>query len=261
MSKVKKYYWLLLVSFLFVIASSFYQKKIYNQNNSSFVKITFINNVKGNKIFLNDSVYVNPFGEKYNITKLRYYVTNVEMKNESSLFKEKNSYHLIDESRKESKTIKFSLPAGDYNQLQFLLGVDSLHNVSGAQTDDLDPAKDMFWTWNSGYVMAKMEGNSSDSKLVNNKFEFHIGGFSGPYNVLKEIRLSFPEKSIHFVAGKTYQIIINADIDAWWQNPHDIKIADHAIITSPGVNAKNISDNYANMFHIEKIIRQLSDSE
>ena len=52
------------------------------------------------------------------------------------------------------------MPAGNYNSLSFLLGVDSMHNVSGAQTGALDPANDMFWTWNSGYVMAKMEGAS-----------------------------------------------------------------------------------------------------
>ena len=156
--------------------------------------------------------------------------------------------------KQQSQVINVSIPAGDYTSLQFLLGVDSLHNVSGAQTDDLDPANDMFWTWNTGYVMAKMEGNSPESKLVNNKFEFHIGGFSGPYNVLKPVQLDFPEKILHLVAGKTYEININADINAWWQHPHDIKISEHAIITSPGKLAKDISDNYANMFHIEKII-------
>ncbi|HEX7458919.1 MAG TPA: MbnP family protein [Ginsengibacter sp.] len=253
MNKLPKYYWLLILVLL-GICSSFQQKKIFNQNISASVKIIFINNVKGNKIVLNDSLYANPFGEKYNITKLRYYVSNIELKKANNFFKEKNSYHLIDESEPGSKVINLSLPEGNYNQLQFLLGVDSLHNVSGAQTDDLDPAKDMFWTWNSGYVMAKMEGNSPASNQVNNKFEYHIGGFSGPNNVIKEIHLNFPGNTFHFAANKRYEIIINADIDAWWQNPHDIKISEHANITSPGENAKNISDNYANMFHIEKVI-------
>jgi hypothetical protein len=255
MNRLRKYYWLL-IPVLFAIFSSFHQKEIFNQDISASVKIIFINNVKENKIVLNDSTYTNPFGEKYIITKLRYYVTNVELHRTNNFFKEKNSYHLIDESKPESEILNFYLPEGDYKELQFLLGVDSLHNVSGAQTDDLDPTKDMFWTWNSGYVMAKIEGNSPDSKLVNNKFEYHIGGFSGPYNVLKKIHLSFPENSIHFIANKTYEIIINADINTWWQNPHDIKISEHAVITIPGENAKNMSDNYANMFHIEKIIAE-----
>jgi len=255
MNKSIKYYWVL-IFVLFVIFSSFQQKKFINQNIDASLKIIFINNVKRNKIVLNDSIYINPFGEKYIITKLRYYVTNIEFQKTNNFVKEKNSYHLIDESKKESRVINLSVSEGNYNQLHFLLGVDSLHNVSGAQTDDLDPAKDMFWTWNSGYVMVKMEGNSPDSKLVNNKFEFHIGGFSGPYNVLKEIHLNFLGNSIHFLANNKYQIIINADINTWWQNPHDIKISEHAVITTPGENAKNISDNYSNMFHIEKIIAE-----
>ena len=150
MRNVRKNYWVLMVLFLFAFFSSFQQKKIFNQSPSSAVKLTFINNVKGSKIVFNDSTYTNSFGEKYIITKLRYYVTNVSLQNGHNSIKEKNSYHLIDESKTESQVINFSIPAGDYTSLQFLLGVDSLHNVSGAQTDDLDPAKDMFWTWNTG---------------------------------------------------------------------------------------------------------------
>jgi hypothetical protein len=255
MSKASKYYCLLIPG-LFIVCSSLQQKEPFNQNKTASVKIIFINTIKGNKIVLNDSTYINPFEETYNITKLKYYVSNVELQNADNIFKEKNSYHLIDESNAESRIINLSLPGGHYYDLQFLLGVDSLHNVSGAQTDDLDPTKDMFWTWNSGYVMAKMEGASPDSKLVNNKFEYHIGGFSGQYNVLKKVQFNFPLTTAIFKAGKTYTFIINADINTWWHNPHDIKISEHAAITSPGVNAKNMSDNYANMFHIEKVITE-----
>lgn len=250
-----KSYCALIMLFLFAFSSSFLQKKTGDQNNAA-VKLTLVNTIKGNKIVFSDSGYTNSFGEKYFVTKLKYYVTNLSLQSVHNSIKEKNSYHLIDESIEESRIINLSIPAGDYTSLQFLLGVDSLHNVSGAQTDDLDPAKDMFWTWNTGYVMAKMEGNSPNSNAINNKFEFHIGGFSGPYNVLRQVQLNFPGKTFHFVGGKTYEIIINADINAWWQHPNDIRISEHAIITSPGKLAREISDNYANMFHIEKIISQ-----
>ncbi|MEO8762941.1 MAG: MbnP family protein [Ginsengibacter sp.] len=248
----RKNFWVLTVLLVFALSSSFKQKEISAQNLCT-VKLIFINTIKGSRVVFNDSSYTNPFGEKYSITKLRYYVTNVSLVNGYAGFKEENSYHLVDESRVESQTISFSIPAGDYNAVQFLLGVDSLHNVSGAQTDDLDPANDMFWTWNTGYVMAKLEGNSASSTAVNNKFEFHVGGFSGKYNVLKPVQLDFPGKTVHFIGGKTCEIVVNADINAWWQHPNDIKISEHPIITSPGQFAKLISDNYANMFRIEKI--------
>ena len=249
----RKKYWVLWVFLLATFFSSFQQKKIENQNSLSAIKLTFANNVNGRKIIFNDSTYTNSFGENFTITKLRYYVTSISLPGGSQNVKEKNSYHLIDESKAESQVIKFLIPEGDYGAIQFLLGVDSLHNVSGAQTDALDPANDMFWTWNTGYVMAKMEGHSSSSKQVNNKFEFHIGGFSGPFSVLQWVLLDFPGETHHFVAGKNYEITINADINNWWQHPHDIKISEHAIITSPGKFAKEISENYAKMFRIEKI--------
>ncbi len=251
-NKTIKFY---ILACLSLLISSFQQKNILQKSRTATVKITFVNNVKNYKMALHDSVYTNAFGEKYNITKFRYYVSNVYFKNGSGSFFEKNSFHLIDESVAESQSFSFSIPPGNYSSINFLLGVDSLHNVSGAQSGALDPAKDMFWTWNSGYVMAKLEGNSSSSALVNHKYEFHIGGFSGKYNVLKNIELNFPEnKSVHFDADKTTQVIVNADVDAWWQNPNDIKIAEHASITTPGKLALAASDNYAKMFHIEKII-------
>ncbi|MDQ6761478.1 MAG: hypothetical protein M3015_02490 [Bacteroidota bacterium] len=224
--------------------------------NESTVKITFVNTVNYSKIVLNDSIYTNPFNEKYTISKLRYYISNVSLKNASNTFRENNSYHLIDQSKDESQSFSFNVQEGKYNSLQFLLGVDSLHNVSGAQTDALDPANDMFWTWNSGYVMVKMEGNSPASTVVNNKYEFHIGGFSGQYNVLREVVFNLPSTTTVFKAHKTYTFMIDADINTCWQNIHDIKITDHPVITTPGINAKNISDNYANMFHLEKVIEE-----
>ncbi len=247
----------LLIS-IFSSAIFFSFNKVENNNAASTaaVKITFINTVRNSRIVLNDSLYTNMFREQYSISKLRYYVTNVSLTNTSKTESEKGSYHLIDESKDESQSFSFNVPAGTYQSLEFLLGVDSLHNVSGAQTGDLDPTKDMFWTWNSGYVMAKMEGNSLSSKLVNNKYEFHIGGYAGPFNVIKKIQLDFKNKSAELAAGKTAEIFIKADINTWWSGSNDIKIAEHANITSPGKFALSISDNYAKMFSIEKVISE-----
>src|ERR1022692_4969374 len=225
------YYWIA-IPLLFAPFCPFQATEMAYPAAPAFVKIIFHNNVKGDSLVLGDAAYVNPFGEKYTISKLRYYVSNVALLNGNHSYEEQNSYHLIDASKSESKVISLSVPAGEYQQLQFLLGVDSLHNVSGAQTDDLDPAKDMFWTWNSGYVMAKMEGQSPASNRVNHSFEFHIGGFSGPFNVLKEIHLNFPGNSGHLVAGKSYEIVIDADVNQWWEGSNAIRLSQNPVITT-----------------------------
>ena len=205
---------------------------------------------------LGDASYVNGFGEKYTISKFRYYVSHVALSDGSHQYGEKDTYYLIDAGLRQSKVITLPVTPGVYQSLQFLLGVDSLHNVSGAQSDDLDPAKDMFWTWNSGYVMVKLEGQSPSSNRVNHSFEFHIGGFSGPFNVLKEIHLNLPETFRHLEAGKTYDIVIGADVNEWWQGASDVRLSQAPVITSPSANARKISDNYANMFRIIKVITE-----
>lgn len=223
--------------------------------NTGTVKITFVNTVKGKPVELNTGSYTNSFGETYSVSKFKYYISHVSLVTGKAVFFETESYHLVDESKPEDLHFSFPLQAGEYQSLYFVLGVDSLHNVSGAQTGALDPLNDMFWTWNTGYVMAKMEGKSPQSKLVNNKLEFHIGGFMGENNVLKNITLNFPPgKILNIQEGKTSEIIIEADIDTWWQQPNDIKITEHAVCSTPGPLAKKIADNYSKMFRIKDIL-------
>ena len=246
--------WLVLV-LLFCAHTSFKKASPRITGNTATIELLFKNTVKGENIVLYDSSYTNPFGEAFSINKFRYYISQISLNNLNPGSSPDESFYLIDEKIPESQKIIFKVPAGNYTSLSFLLGVDSLHNVSGAQSGALDPAKDMFWTWNTGYVMAKLEGQSPASTIVNRKYEYHIGGFSGKYNVLKKINLDFPEKKpVLIKAGSTTQLIIEADINTWWQHPNDIKIAERPAINSPGQFALAISDNYKKMFTIKEII-------
>ena len=67
---------------------------------------------------------------------------------------ESESYHLVDQSQPGSLSWSFEAEENPFTTLHFLLGVASARIVSGAQTGALDTLKDMFWTWNSGYIMA-----------------------------------------------------------------------------------------------------------
>lgn len=230
------------------------QKNITNETGT--MKITFVNKVNGNPMVLNTKAYTNPFNETFTITKFKYYISNVSLGGSgNTTVLEKNSYHLVDESVPASLTFSFDAGVTTYAHLVFMLGVDSIRNVSGAQTGALDPLNDMFWTWNSGYIMAKIEGDSPQSNVVGNKIEYHIGGFSGPNNVLKTINLSFPaDKQAIVKPGQTSEIIIEADLNTWWQTPNDIKIVDNPVSTFPGALSRKIADNYSKMFSIKDVI-------
>lgn len=239
---------------LLFITAGYSQQPVTDNGNIKFV---FINTVKGVSIVLNDSIYSNPFGENYSIKNLKYYISHITMAN-AARAAEKENYQLVDESKADSKTFSIFCKPGRYISVDFLLGVDSLHNVSGAQSGALDPMNGMFWTWNSGYIMAKFEGTSAVSFRVNNRFEYHIGGFTGINNVLKNISLPLTADHSPLIISpnKTVTIFIEADLDKWWRQPNDISITANPVCTTPGELAKKIADNYSKLFIIKNIVSQ-----
>ena len=243
----------IVISFAMLVGLNGCQKSI--EVNTGAVKLTFINKVKVNPLILNTQTYTNPFNETYTVSKFKYYISNISLRGIGASADEKDSYHLVDAALPASLSFYFESGLNTFSSVQFLLGVDSARNVSGAQTDALDPLNDMFWTWNSGYVMAKMEGASPQSNQVGRKIEYHIGGFKGANSVLKTISLPFPaNKLANIKLGKTCEIIIEADLDSWWHTPNNLTITSRPVCTTPGDAAKGIADNYSKMFTVTDVL-------
>ncbi len=211
--------------------NSFGQKKIV---------VRFENMVNGKKIVLNDIVYENAFGEKYTVSKLKYYVSNICLLTKGALEVDKTVY-LID-AAKENMIIKKD--SRKIVGISFLLGVDSALNCSGAQSGVLDPLNDMFWTWNNGYVMFKLEGKSTSSSADNIRIEQHIGGYKGEYKTMREIFLPIDEKYFF----KNNSITIQMNLNEYWNG---IKIAKMPVIATSGALAKKAADNFIGMFSIK----------
>jgi hypothetical protein len=204
------------------------------------VIIRFENIANGKKIIFNDSIYENAFGEKYTVSKLKYYVSNICLLTKGALEIDKTIY-LID-AVKENTIIKKD--GRKIVGISFLLGVDSALHCSGAQSGALDPLNDMFWTWNNGYVNFKLEGKSASSVADNNRIEQHIGGYKSEYKTMREIVLSINEK--YFL--KKNSITIQMNLDKYWNG---IKIAETPVISTSGVLAKKAADNFTKLFSIK----------
>ena len=131
------------------------------------LNVHFKNVVDDKDLRLNDSIsfYKNANGDDFKITTFKYYISNVSLiaKNGQSVAIP-DSYFLVNAA--DSTTLNqqiTNIPEGKYTGISFIIGVDSLRNFAGAQTGVLDPAKGMFWSWNSGYIFVKFEGQSSKS--------------------------------------------------------------------------------------------------
>ena len=51
----------------------------------------------------------------------------------------------------------------------------------------------MFWTWNSGYIYARLEGQSDSAKAPAHRFTWDIGGYKAAANAAREIVLAIPD--------------------------------------------------------------------
>lgn len=204
--------------------------------------------------------YQNFFRQSFTVKTFKFYVHGIEMINTDSgkVFRTgADKYYLVDFSDSTTTELKLAVLPYQYNRLGITIGVDSARNVSGAQTGALDPAKGMFWTWNTGYIMAKLEGTSPSSTAPGGVFEYHIGGFKEPDNVLRKPVLLFPfGQSLDLKPGKTSEITVTANLGAWFYNPHDIKFNENPVCTTPGLLAHQIADNYSKMFTVISVVNE-----
>lgn len=204
------------------------------------------NNVVGNQpLQLASTAYADPFGEPMTIYKFKYYVSHISVVTaDGKIHVLDNGCHLIDAADSSSQVISFSAPALPVRAIHFLLGVDSLHNISGAQSGDLDPLKGMFWTWNTGYVDAELEGLSDSSHANAHFLSWHVGGFRTGQNAAREIQLTLPTG--------VAPIIITADILRWFDGHTPMRISRKPVCHEPGPLAMTLADNYASMFSIRQ---------
>jgi len=170
------------------------------------------------------------------------YISSIEIfYTDNSIFKQKDSYHLLDFENPSS----FLIPITTINnklisKVTFNIGIDSLTNTSGALNGDLDPINGMYWAWQSGYINLKIEGESPSCKTRKNEFYFHIGGYLPPFNSMRKIELIYDKKS--------NQINIGLDLNKFFTN---IKLAETNSIMIPGKLAMKLSDYSTKIFYIE----------
>ncbi len=196
--------------------------------------------------------YTNSFGEVFSVTKLKYYISNVQLLNNGVVtYTMPESYFLVDELLPATKLLTLpDVPAGNYTSVRFLIGVDSAKTVSGVQTGALDQANGMFWTWNTGYIAFKLEGFSSSSPLTDTSITYHIGGYleSLNQNTLRTVNLNFGGAELNVDGVKEAEIHLFADILNVFDAVHSIQISSNPDITMPGADAIKVAVNYATMF-------------
>ena len=232
----------------------------YNNNVKAPLSIEFDNIVGSSNLQLNTGIYQNAVGQIFSVTKLKYYISNIQLTNingEVFTVPQDESYFLIDEAVAGSHKPVINIPEGEYTKIDFVLGIDSLRNTMDVSQrigvlDVSGAAAEMYWTWNSGYIFFKLEGTSPVISSMGGIFQYHVGGFGGystpTINNLKKFSIDLTARGIpKVVTGRTPNVHLFVDVmrAISGSTNYDFNITN--MIHSPAA-AVAIRNNYSNMF-------------
>lgn len=174
-------------------------------------------------------------------TRFKCYLTNFELwKNGRLVWKEKDSYHLINLEELSTCKLSLKLPEDlEYDNLKYQLGVDSTTNVSGAMGGDLDPTKGMYWTWNSGYINFKLEGKYEACPTRKHKFQFHLGGYMPPFASVQPITHTVDQKK---------HLTVKIQVDQFLKS---LNLVEQHSIMSPSRESTQLSTLAASIFYLQ----------
>lgn len=227
-----------------------------NVPTGSAIGISFENYVGNDSMILDQVIrYVNANGDSFCVETYKYYISNISFTdNLGNTWYENESYHLIDAADSTTWVVYVdSMPAGTYLSMNFMIGVDSARNVSGAQTGALDPAHGMFWTWNSGYIMAKYEGRSPSSTASFNLVVLHVAGYAGQFAGQRWSSPTFGASTAVVTTTDVPLIHMKCDLNEWFQSPNITDFANTNVVNVAGNESIRLADNFADMFTITAI--------
>ena len=199
---------LLIVFFFFLMITS----KILSQGTETF-EINFAPTFLSNQLKLNQYYKINQ-EDSIQITSFKFYVSNIELVNEDKIvWRVNQGFYLIDLETENSQKINCLVPKNiQFDKISFDLGIDSLTNVSGALGGALDPTQGMYWTWQSGYINLKLEGNFIQSMNAKNDFVFHLGGYQSPFNTIQKISFQTKKQSTYQIGIELNNLISEVDL-------------------------------------------------
>jgi hypothetical protein len=216
-------------------------------------------------LILNTQDNVTSQGETLKISDLKYIVSNIVLTKEDGTkftYPKSESYFIVDESDALTHEIELEkIPAGNYTQITFGIGVDKAQFDLGAsgQGDFLTKAQDsgMMWSWTAGYKFVLFEGMFTSSTVTTDTmFMVHTGQTGTNYNYT-EITLNLPSKAL-VRTTITPEVHIFADAAKIIDGTNKIKLSDAntggmGAMIMGGANLPLITANLNGMFTVNHV--------
>lgn len=219
------------------------------------VEIDITHQFDGEPLLLDARSYRTAAGNDLRFTRLRYYISNIRLRRHDGSWyvqplgeNDSSGYYLVDLAQAQTTKLRLAqVTPGDYDGIDFLIGVDAARNGKGVQSGSLDPVNGMFWTWSSGYIFFKLEGLTADGREIT----WHLGGRGEP-TLARSVYLPLGERPLQVRPALLGTIHLQANVAEAFRTPTTIDV--DALPTA--MDAKSgaaIADNIGDLFRVDHL--------
>ncbi len=210
---------------------------------------------------LNGAKYALDNGDSItNVSSFKFYISNVKLRRKSSgtYFDVPNSYYLFDLANAEHGRVEHAnnfhikgIPANEYDQILFAIGIDNFQNSNGNQSGWLDPNYGMLWTWSSGYKFTVLEGTvrAKDSTSTQ-PLLLHVGNNAN----FKSVKFDL-SKTVVLKKQKESTVAFWADINEIFVAPKTLALKDYKNVMG-GAGATDAANNYVDMIKLKDVTNE-----
>ena len=191
--------------------------------------ISFDNVIDGAAVHLDHLVYSNPRGTVYEITMLRYAVSDIVLHGTDGRTFGMDGIHYRDEGKPATRNVTLEeVPNGSYDMVSFTFGLDETKNVKDAYLNHPnDFHSDMAWPSamggdkGIGYHYMRLEGNFEETPQgAKTGYATHTGARwlstdPLPYHHFFRVYVPFAAKTIE---GDHLEVSIQMDVDGWYRD-------------------------------------------
>ena len=218
------------------------------------LNLSFSTNINQDQLVLNDVLYDDYMGRKFRVELLKFYFSNCVLEKQDGTLVPIVDVALVDYASTSPLSIDIDVETGNYINLHFAVGLDSLMNASDPSDFDsshpLSIANNTYWSWASKYKFFMLEGrvDSQSDGIADATFSYH-SGFNSFYREitipLNDFNITSNGAALLLELNLDYVLNGESGILDFVIEPNAHSLNDYEIL-------EIISDNLLNAFNINE---------
>ena len=218
------------------------------------VVLNFEQKVGNQALQFDNMIYTSPAGHPFLLSRLKYYVSNISLHNTDGTSYDTDIVHYREEGVDETKTLTLEkVPAGTYDRISFIYGLDENINVDGGLENTLTNIN-MEWPipGDQGYHYMKFEGRYDS--LATGVINLHTGATQGNQNYIP-FTINLPSPIT--IDKNSWEVDMMMDMMEWLQNPNVYDFAEFGQAIMMNQNAQLVlKANGADVWSVDKVVQQ-----